>query len=86
MRNSSSDSKVTEEGGGGGRVGTCGPDSKAGIPLQPMKNHWEADIPTVARGSPRTAADELAPKEAVVCRISCWTRAKVWRARKAERT
>ena len=73
MRNNSADTKVAEEGGGGGA-----PDTRDEIflqpmerlrwsrfvPLQPTEDHGEADIHTAARRGPHAAADGHSLKEA----------------------
>lgn len=50
MRNSPADSKVMQESGE--REGTGAPESKAVIPLQPMKNHWRQISLLLPMGDP----------------------------------
>ncbi|GAB0209984.1 acid sphingomyelinase-like phosphodiesterase 3b [Grus japonensis] len=73
-RNNSADTKVSEEGGGGGAPGTRAKIPlqpmvktmvKQAVPLQPMEVNSGADIHPAACGGPHTGAGGCALKEAV---------------------
>ncbi|KAK4810940.1 hypothetical protein QYF61_013348 [Mycteria americana] len=79
-RNNSADTKVSEEGGGGGAPGTGAEIPlqhvvktmvKQVVPLQPMEVHSGADIHTAACGGPHARAGGYAPKEVVIPWRAC---------------
>ena len=72
-RDNPADSKVNEEGGGGGAPGTGAdiplqPMEKTmvmqGVPLEPMEDHGGADLHTAACGGPHARAGGCTLKEA----------------------